>query len=362
MNDLADIIIPEVERQRQAVASIRGYVYQIVASALAWAALAEDEVLLLEVADDFSIATSEALTLTQVKDVATGPATTLRTTGVVDTINGFWRLRNSNRARRVRAVYMTTATFGRERGGPLPAPTKGLDEWRLAALEGRDLTGLKALLLSLPLDTDLLSWLEQESDAVIREELLRRMRWEGGQPDLAQLDELLADRLALTADRLGLMPSDGRRARDAILYAVMRRIVDPDTRQLTRAQFLETFEAATSVSMPMSAVRRGPGPGESASATSRLGEILIDARVIPASPLHIERTAITQAASSGLSGGAIVWLHASSGGGKTTAARDVVRMSNRGWCLIELRDLKPEAVAERLRLARQATQYRDFGG
>lgn len=362
MNDLADIIIPEVERQRQAVASIRGYVYQIVASALAWAALAEDEVLLLEVADDFSIATSEALTLTQVKDVATGPATTLRTTGVVDTINGFWRLRNSNRARRVRAVYMTTATFGRERGGPLPAPTKGLDEWRLAALEGRDLTGLKALLLSLPLDTDLLSWLEQESDAVIREELLRRMRWEGGQPDLAQLDELLADRLALTADRLGLMPSDGRRARDAILYAVMRRIVDPDTRQLTRAQFLETFEAATSVSMPMSAVRRGPGPGESASATSRLGEILIDARVIPASPLHIERTAITQAASSGLSGGAIVWLHASSGGGKTTAARDVVRMSNRGWYLIELRDLKPEAVAERLRLARQATQYRDFGG
>lgn len=40
----------------------------------------------------------------------------------------------------------------------------------------------------------------------------------------------------------------------------------------------------------------------------------------------------------------------------------MVRSSNRGWYLVELRDLKPEAIAERLRLARQATQYRDFGG
>lgn len=180
MPDLADIIIPEAERQRQAVASIRGYVYQIIASAIAWSALAEDEVLLLEVADDFSVVTSEALTLTQVKDVASGPATTLRTTGVVDTINAFWRLRNANRARRVRAVYMTTATFGRERGSSLPAPIRGLDEWRLAALEGRDLAGLKALLLALPLDPDLQLWLEQQPDPVIREELLRPMRWEGG--------------------------------------------------------------------------------------------------------------------------------------------------------------------------------------
>lgn len=362
MPDLADIIIPEAERQRQAVASIRGYVYQIIASALAWSALAEDEVLLLEVADDFSVVTSEALTLTQVKDVASGPATTLRTTGVVDTINAFWRLRNANRARRVRAVYMTTATFGRERDSSLPAPIRGLDEWRLAALEGRELAGLKALLLALPLDPDLQLWLEQQPDSVIREELLRPMRWEGGQPAIAQLDELLAERLVLMSDRLGLMPSDGRNARDAVLHAVMRRVVDPGARQLTRAQFLETFEAATSVSMPMSAVRRGAGGRETAAASSRLVELLVDARAVPASVLHVERTRITQAVLEGLSQGRIVWLHGSSGGGKTTAALDVVRSSNRDWYLVELRDLKPEAIAERLRLARQATQYRDFGG
>src|SRR5690606_10355171 len=121
---------------------------------------------------------------------------------------------NANRARRVRAVYMTTATFGRERGSSLPAPIRGLDEWRLAALEGRDLAGLKALLLALPLDPDLQLWLEQQPDPVIREELLRPMRWEGGQPAIAQLDELLAERLVLMSDRLGLMPSDGRKARD----------------------------------------------------------------------------------------------------------------------------------------------------
>jgi len=362
MTDLAEIIIPEAERQRQAVASIRGYVYQIVASALAWTALAQDEVLLLEVADDFAVMTREALTLTQVKDVAAGAATTLRTTGVVDTINAFWRLRSANRARRVRAVYMTTSAFGRERGSPLPAPTRGLDEWRLAALEGRDLGGLKTLLLSLPLDRDLLRWLQQEPDAAVRDELLRPMRWEGGQPDLTQIDELLADRLILTADRLGLMPSDGRKARDAILYAVMRRVVDPASRQLTRAQFLEAFEAATSVSMPVSAVRRAAARQASAPASGQLDDLLIDVRAIPATPLHVERTAITRATSDGLDGGTTVWLHGSTGGGKTTAALDAVRMSNRSWYLIELRDLKPEAVAERLRLARQTTQFRNFGG
>lgn len=362
MTDLADIIVPEAERQRQAVASIRGYVYQIVASALAWSALAEDEMLLLEVAEDFLVATSEALTLTQVKDAPAGPAATLRTPGVVDTINSFWRLRNANRARRVRAVYMTTTPFGRERGGPLPSPMKGLDEWRLAAIEGRDLTGLKALLLSLPLDADLKLWLEQQRDAVIRDELLRPVRWEGGQPNLAGLDELLVERLVMTADRQGLMPSDGRRARDAVLHAVMRRIVDPDARQLTRAQFLEAFEAATSVSMPMSAVRRSASGREGAPISDRLEEVLIDARAVPASPLHVERSEVTAKASVGLSSGATIWLHGSSGGGKTTAALDAVRTSNRGWYILELRDLKPEAVAERLRLVRQATQYRDFGG
>jgi len=362
MTDPADIIVPEIERQRQAVAAIRGYVYQIYASALAWASLADDEILLLEVADDFAIATREALTLTQVKDTP-GAATTLRNPGVIDTINGYWRVRADNRSLQVRAVYLTTSSFGRERNTSLPNPRKGLEEWRSAATEGYPLAALKTLLLSLPLEPDLLAWLGTAADETVRNELLRPMRWEGGQPDLAGLDELLSERLILNADRQGLQPSDARRARDAVLHAVMLRIVDPSSRRLTSAQFLQTFEAATSVSMPISAARRAmSGARDAAEALDRLNEALIDVRSLPQSSLHVERPAVTGDLLETLTAGHAVWLHGSSGSGKTTVAVDAVRTSNRGWYLIELRDLKADAVADRLKLARRAIGLRDFGG
>ena len=363
MEDAAAITIPDTERQRQAVASIRGYIYQIYASAMAWASLADDEVLLLEVAEDFAVVTADALTLTQIKDAPAGPATTLRSSGVIATINGFWRLRAENRSRRVNATYLTTSSFGRERNSPLPSGRKGLEEWRAAAREAYPLDGLKALLADLPLDADLKAWLASQPDDAIRQELIRPIRWVGGEPDLAGLDDLFVEQMILTADRQGLQPSDARRVRETLLFTVMQRITDPKNRRLTRAQFLEAFETATSISMPVSAVRRAMSSGQGPMAGSdRLAEILVDAPSVPRSSLHVERSALTQEVLDRLKAGHVVWLHGVSGSGKTTAAIDAVRGSNRAWHLLELRGLTPEAVAERLRLARMATRLRDFGG
>ena len=62
---------PLGDPSREAVASLRGYAYQLYASALAWLDLGIEEELHLEVAEDYAIAASDALKAVQVKD--TGP-------------------------------------------------------------------------------------------------------------------------------------------------------------------------------------------------------------------------------------------------------------------------------------------------
>ena len=79
---------PLGDPSREAVASLRGYAYQLYASALAWLDLGIEEELHLEVAEDYAIAASDALKAVQVKD--TGPtAVTINTQDVRDTIVSF---------------------------------------------------------------------------------------------------------------------------------------------------------------------------------------------------------------------------------------------------------------------------------
>ena len=60
--------VPQGDPAGQAVASLKGYAYQIYASALAWLDLGDDEELYLEVAQDYATAAKEALAAVQVKD------------------------------------------------------------------------------------------------------------------------------------------------------------------------------------------------------------------------------------------------------------------------------------------------------
>ena len=57
---------PTGDPERQAVAALRGYAYQLAASALAWVNLSEDEELYLEVAEDYAVVAQEALEAVQV--------------------------------------------------------------------------------------------------------------------------------------------------------------------------------------------------------------------------------------------------------------------------------------------------------
>lgn len=262
----ADLNISEEDRRRQAVTALRGYVYQVYASALAWTALDDDETLLLEVADDFAVLAKDALTTFQIKDAAASGAATLRDVGVIKTLNAFWRLRTDNPGRRVRAVFLTTAAVGREKGSPLPAGVKGLEHWRTMAREGADLSAFRALLSGLPLDPGLLAWLAEVPDDALQADLLRPVHWAYGQPALQGVDRLLVEHLTELCRPWGLRGEEVLKVRDSVLVAVLETIVAPAPRSLDRVRLHQTLDAASTVPPPSRARKhQDRGPGEPAA-------------------------------------------------------------------------------------------------
>src|SRR3970040_460590 len=74
--------------KRDATDSIRGYVYQIYQSVLAWILLKENEILVLEGAEDFDIHCGSTVITNQVKNISSN--LTLRSSAVVDSLNNYW--------------------------------------------------------------------------------------------------------------------------------------------------------------------------------------------------------------------------------------------------------------------------------
>ena len=131
--------IPPEDVCRQAMASLRGYVYQLHASAAAWVKLGIDDKLYIEVAEDYTEilrapdAIDDVLRATQVKDTRESGSLTLNSPDVLNAIEALYRLRISNPGRQVQLVFLTTSDMGQERKNPLPSGIAGLACWKAAA-------------------------------------------------------------------------------------------------------------------------------------------------------------------------------------------------------------------------------------
>src|SRR4051812_49074040 len=100
---------PNANEIREAVASLRGYAYQIAVTAIAWVQLKPRTTLFLEVAEDYAEIAESALKAVQVKHVESGEKITLNTRSVLDAIEHFIELRKANPDRDVTLHYLTTA-------------------------------------------------------------------------------------------------------------------------------------------------------------------------------------------------------------------------------------------------------------
>lgn len=285
--------IPPEDVCRQATASLRGYVYQLHASAAAWVDLGTDDQLYLEVAEDYAevlrepCAVDDVLRATQVKDTRETGSVTLNSPDVLDAIEALYRLRVSNPGRQVRLVFLTTSEIGRERRDALPSGVAGLAAWNAAA-SGESIDEIRAALLQRTLSDGLKAWVAHSSPGQLRTELFGSLTFACGAQDWRSLEA--SNRRALVALRNEVQATAdmAHRAYDAVFRDVVACALGPAPRRLDRAQLRACLERATTIAVPSAVAGRllgqsaarpsGPVPLEDLRA---LAEALIDAGAPP---------------------------------------------------------------------------------
>ncbi len=136
--------IPKGDAQREAIDALRGYVYQILQSALAWMELKSEEILFLEVAEDYAVVAADALNAVQVKETKNN--VTINSDDIITSINSFVHLQQSNPTLKVRLRHLTTSLIGKEKSvEDRIGDTPTLETWRKLAKTG-DLTPLRRIL------------------------------------------------------------------------------------------------------------------------------------------------------------------------------------------------------------------------
>lgn len=355
--------------KRQAIASLRGYAYQLHQSLAAWIALPDDATLHLEIAEDYATvarnpATLEAvLEATQVKATRESGSVTLNSADVLAAIRNFWSLRAANLGRAVRLLFLTTSPIGRERTDPLTNGERGLDVWTRVA-RGGPVAELRAALRSRfeppanaggkddrPDDDGLAAFLVASDDQTLRRELLAAIRWACGAPEIAGVEADNRAALVVLGHSLGGTPDLSARAADLLLVRVLSTILDSPDRRLRRGDLLEDLHAAVTVRVP---AQRALGLSV-ASARGLDLEATGAWRRVPPTPSRTApranavaglRTAMAEAGS--------IWVHGATGLGKSLLAELAADAIGGAWRLLDLRDASGRTARERLVAARDA--------
>lgn len=351
--------IPKADAGRDAIHAIRGYAYQLYATAMAWARLPMGATLHVERGSDYMEVAATALAGVEVKSTEGSGAVTLRSPGVVILINRFWRLARANPGRPTSMMYLTTSPAGLEQGAPFGQGVAGLDYWRQAAGDVRLVPPLRALLLSLALDDELAAWLQEASDIEVRDGLLRPVRFACGEPHLGDLADLVGDAMVELGAGMGLLPSDCRQAVPAIVLHLLRLAAESGERAVTAVQLREMLELAGTSRVANAVLQQMQPSGGGSLARPPAG---LDVRMIPSTDLVVERSEAVSELASRLAADRVAWLTGASGLGKTGLALQLASGRNDRWSLVELEGKTSAVVAERLRHAQALTLDPAFGG
>ena len=249
--------VPPEDVIRQATASLRGYVYQLHASAAAWLELRADDELYLEVAEDFTELLREpgrmddVLRATQVKDTRESGAVTLNSPDVLAAIESLHRLRACNPGREVRFVFLTTSRIGQERKDVLPSGVAGLTAWEAAA-SGGDVGELRRALLQRTLSEELRTFVSNSVPEQLRAELLSPMVFACGALDWRSLEESNRRAIVNRREQLRSTTDMAHRAYDAVFRDAVACALGPDPRRLNGIQLQACLERATSIAVPSS--------------------------------------------------------------------------------------------------------------
>ncbi|MHC2313116.1 hypothetical protein ACVIHC_000162 [Bradyrhizobium diazoefficiens] len=346
---------PSGDPYARAIASLRGYAYQLYASGLAWLDLQSGQELYLEVAQDYAVATQEALCAVQVKD--TTAKVTINSEDIRDALDGFVDLVERNPGREVYLRFLSTCAIGREQKREDRANGEpSLIYWRRAAA-GADIRPLRDVLAKVAVSDRVRSFIDARSDAVLRDEFLRRIQWDCGRPPIESVQRELEN--GLLRYHVEHFRAGARREQlaAAVVQWVLATIIQGGQPRLTDDELLALVADTSSVLVPRAgfeaALQRldaalGAAQGQApleAVAPARLMEPESD---LPLPPLLAERDDVTRDLLQRARQEGVVFVTGGTGCGKTTVARLTTRAESSPWCMLDLRDNSAELIAQRL--------------
>ena len=349
---------------RQAIDAIRGYEYQVLAATLAWVDLDDDGLLCLEVAEDYATVVGPAIEAVQVKDTRSSGSVTLNTPAVRDALEAFVDLTKRNPDRRVQLRFVTTSTIGLEKATKdRPGGMEGLTYWERVRAGRQDVGPLRSILERDTFPDAVREFCTSRGDQALVEELIRRVTWDCGRPQAANLRQELERRLAqVLREKFNAPPQEASRVADILAYRVLQRsaMAEPQERELSRPELNELVDFATRVYLPRAGFemlmrqaaanvqRLGPGQAVVSSQGDSDPSWVVDVAAVPALKATVSRPAIEAAAQSALNATGICLIVGPTGMGKSIVARTVASKYSRGARRIDFRDLESPHARERL--------------
>ena len=361
-----DFPYPTGHPARQATAPLRAYNYQIWRTIHAWLELDGDELIVIEGVEDFDIVAGGDALLNQVKDKKASGAITLNSADVRDAVNNFWTARSENPKFRVRLHFLTTADVTVERGDPFGPGVSGIDLWQKCQVE-RDVDTASRithqiqtyLCGSKQISLQLREWFSAASAMDVREQLILPLSWLTKQPEIDAVREAVRRKLVLECDRKGISSAEAPRVADRLHSAAWAIASQPKDRFLDRIRFLEIFDQATRVSLPLrqaEEVLRGGGSFAPAflgilpsfvngSGTGTRLEPTLASWEVPSSEAWLPRAALIEKLEKRLARSDVLVLAGSIGMGKSTLAALLSRTQKDGSRLwVSCRGQHPQLV------------------
>ena len=349
-------IVPEGVAAREAVNSLRGYAYQVLATTLAWLDIGENSRLFMEVAEDYATIARQALDIVQVKDTEGSGSVTLNGKDIRIAVATFVDLVAQNPNCQVELRFFTTSEIGTEQKiADRPAGMAGLEYWRKVA-DGANPDPLRAILESDKFPEPVREFSKARDDTQLRRNLIQRIRWECGKPEFSTLRKELEGRLVVIARELFALPaSEAQRLAEPLMYRVLEKCIAkaPQDRVLTRDDLYSAIDALTQVSVRradldifmrfasnlMESSGGGLASGSSLSLSLQESDWLIDGTTLPPTKGLIQRVALETAVANALRDFGVGVLTGSSGLGKSNVSRAAAIAHFGAFHLVEFRNI-----------------------
>ena len=345
---------------REAIASLRGYAYQALATAVAWLDLPENGRLYLEVSEDYTTLVEQVLSTVQIKDTKKSGVITLNSKSVRRAISSFVDLVTHNPNVSIFFHFVTTSELGQERQvADRPGGLAGLEYWRRVAAGRVDVAPLRTILESSRFPVLVREFSQARDDQTLRRDLIDRIHWECGQPEFSVLREELERRFVLLGrNRFALPAPDALRLVDLAVFHVLKKSITEDRqgRFLTLADLYRLIDEFTQVSVRKADVHSllsiGTklealfGAEQSDKQLTSIHEVhwLVDGATLPIMKGVISRNELELEIANTLDEFGAAVVVGSSGLGKSITSHAVANARSQPFYLVHFRDLDEREV------------------